>query len=305
MCRTIHVCAGLGLAALLAGTSPALAQSEESPDRPRGERPQGHRQHDGVPWDQRERTGEQPDRRRGPMFGDRDIDPAALRARLNNELERVRAHETRLAAAIAALDNGQSPDEVARGAMQQGARRGGEPGRPAQQAPEQAITPEERERTLVLLEEHAPEMGERMRNALDENPRMVDRLLWRIVERQREIAELEQWNPDLAQIRREESKNWFELRAVGMRLREAAENKDDDPESYEGALAEMRGLLGRQFELDTRAKQNEIDNLSAKVDELQTQLDARETDRESLIDQQIERMMSARSDRFRRGRGRD
>jgi len=228
-----------------------------------------------------------------------------MRARLNNELERVRAHEARLAAALVALDEGKRPDQIMRHVMNQELRRGGGPDRAGEPRPAREPTPEEREHALAMLDTHAPEMAERLRRAHDQNPRAAARMLERIIQRQREIAELEKWNSALATIKREEAKTAFELQMVGQRLREAAERKEDDPEPFEAAHREVRALLGRQFDLDTRAKQNEIDNLSVRVDELQTKLNARASERESLIDKHLERFLTTRPERMRRGQQRD
>lgn len=265
----------LCVAIVLAGASVALGQADPAGrDGSRAARA-------------REQVAAQPPR------GER-VEPGALRERLQRRLSDLEQWSDRVRRAIAALDAGATPGEVAAMAEPVGRR-------DAERAAETPSTAIERERVLAFLRRHGPEMADRIEEMLRREPAAGERILARIERQVREIQA--EPDPELREIKIGEARGQWRLAEATRALAQAI-RRGDGPERVETAREAVRVLLREQFDLRMRRQDRELSRLERRVGQLRKEREEMLGKRDESIDgrlQQIEQNASAEPESPRRG----
>lgn len=279
----------LSVLALAVMATASLAQPE-NPARP-----------DDRPRERRNADSNAPDREppRGRL--ELEVDPQALRVRLQRTIARSEEMLSRTKAALEKLDAGATASEVLNelriGASDRGQR---DPARSqrmgdAGQRPEgdanrdETKQDEEREQMHAFLQTEFPSLWKNLAPILEQDPRSADRLLGRMAPQIREILFLQEDQPDLAVLK-------IAQMHAGLDFVEAARNYRvviSNPKSTDSAKADAREKLAKyaaeRFDVELRAKQHEVDRLEARLTELRASVEQVEAAR----DQEITQMVSA------------
>lgn len=206
-------------------------------------------------------------------------DRAVMKRRLREEVERTKRTQERMERAIAELDEGAEPREVVR--MLRETR---------EERPwSREVSDDDRARALGFLREHAPQMAERLGAVIESGGAMGDRMVARIASELREVDHARARDPEIGAARERALVTGLALRMTHERYRESKRRGDE--EAAEKARAELRDLIGTQFDLEARMRGFEIERLRDRVERLQTELDEHAAKRDDVIDKHLERLV--------------
>jgi len=275
----------IAMVAVAAGVCVGMTQPpQDSPQpRPRPEQPAGDRQPE---------------------------DRESYKARLERSLADNKRRQERLEAALRKLAEGVSVEEVRRetesprppeGMREPRSVRG--PGRPGERGPEgpplERLT---REEVISILETHTPQIGERFRKAMTDNPATAGRIIDRMEPMVRELKA--ERDPEMRQLRIDNLNNGFELVGATRAYSEAFRADAASPATQE-AREKLRGLLGAHFDVRTRMHQQEIILLERRVTQLREDLSQQLADREKFIERRLEDVKRFRSRGEKSGEGKN
>ncbi len=259
----------------------------------------------------------QPERRRPPEATEggplREMTVERMRMRLAGSLENTReeiktlkSREENLASALARLDSGASVREVFAALREaeagkpprpegEGDRpgRGDRPGgddemsRPARPGP---LSPEERRRILAAVAKEFPELHGRLRQVEADSPGEVERLVMRLAPRIREFEDLRERDPAMARIRLREMKASLRFVFASREWRNAVATGEAGAERLEVIRTDVRESLAEMFDARSDAQQLDLDRLKERMARLEAELSDRRTNRDALLEEQIERM---------------
>lgn len=248
--------------------------------------------------------GPPPGRERGQMRERMfDGDPAVLRARLERRLEFVRRQQEELENALVELDaraEGQEAQPVEDVDVPDERRRRGDDGRRRADRPmDRTLDPQgdQRERRrrigfiLEFLGEHNPDMAERVRQAVRENPRMAEGIIARLAPRIDEIRELREHDPAMARLRTAELTNGWALMHASRQLSGAFNTEPRDRETIRTLRQKIEEHVTRQFEIRARIQHREIESLQERIDQAKTATEEMMANRDEIIAGHVERIV--------------
>jgi len=227
-----------------------------------------------------------------PARAERDAEEErqVLRARLERRLDQVRDVERQIESAIARLDEGASPEEIALsfrpGMLDEGPR-----DRPDDRPPptppgfEPLDTPE---RITAFLEEHLPDLAEWMGRFHERNERMAGQFMERLGRQLSPIAALEETDPILFDIRLEEYRTGYRILANQREYRETARAEGVDSEAARTLRRSLVDDLNARFDLRLAALRHELATVEGRVESLREELARTEAEREETIAKQID-----------------
>ena len=234
-----------------------------------------------------------------------NADPAMLRGRLEEALAESEALSERLRNAIDRLEAGDPPEEVmadalprAMGFLRQmqdpNAERQGRPGnrldipgpdgetqpdaadrRPRPMSPEQIAALADR------IEPRFPWLAENLRRGEGQGP--GGRMSTFLAARANELLELEARDPDLAALKFEETRIRIEGAGLVRQFRQAKASGDAD--QLEQANANIRDMIGRQFDNRVRQQELELERLARRITAIEESLEDRADRRSDFIDE--------------------
>lgn len=226
----------------------------------------------------------------------------ALRSRLAQRLESVRAMEARLESAIADLDAGRQvdaqepPPEFGRGpgGERRGAWRGmrddRRPGDNREPVSREPMTAERRAAVLAELDTLAPRMAEAVRKIVAERPIRADAMLSRIEGRLKELRRVRAEDPEAAEIKADEFRVGLSIAHHFGEYRRTLAEFGADAEATVNAKRELRIVVAQGLELKLQLQELEIERLERKVADLKRKLAEQRADPERLIDERLEQM---------------
>ena len=282
--------ATIGVASLMIGMT-------QPQDRPRNERA-----HDPERTPQRDDDRQQRPEKQRPdkKVLDIRINADALRARLNRSISRAQQMLEIHQAALTKLDAGASPTEVLaeikllgkaqfspRGQRPAGSRQNHDGADDGKNQPRHAMGPKDRMQMHKFLEKNFPELWNNLQPILKHNPENADRLLGRMSPQIREIMLLETDQPDLAKLKVQEMHAGL-MFVEATRHYRVIKNKRSASESE---IAEANEVLqqaaSKRFDVQLEAKQYEIAQLEARLNELKASINQIEDRREEEIDRML------------------
>lgn len=166
----------------------------------------------------------------------------------------------------------------------EGSREGGFPGE-GRRGPEFLDKPDSREAIEAFLQEHAPEVAKRMREARESTPELADRMWGRVAPRVRDAMNAGKRDPELVEPRmRELTAGMHVLDAlVGFRQAQRVEG-DAKAAAVEAARAKLRTAMGEVFDARLMGQEAEVQILSRRLDQMRSGIDKAKTDRERKLD---------------------
>ncbi|UCG16875.1 MAG: hypothetical protein JSV19_02335 [Phycisphaerales bacterium] len=156
---------------------------------------------------------------------------------------------------------------------------------------------EERQRVLDFLDGHFPEAAREYYLQLEQNPRLAERKVHRLMpEMLRLMRSYDQDPLELFNLRVEEFKNELGMRKI-MRL-----YRRDGPRREE-LRRELRGHLEHAFDVRQSIGRMEIERLERGIARLRERLERDAKDREQIIERDLERRLAPRGPGMMRPRG--
>lgn len=225
-----------------------------------------------------------------------DPERQAMRARLERRLEESRRVQERLESALQSLDEGASPSQIRRqfrerpGEARQG--RGGPrpgPGGP----PERRVRdnqPEDNEPLLRTIQEHAPELAERLRRGLREDPRLARRVLSWLGPRLRELAA--ERDPALIRLRVSELREGPEIAEATRSLARALLAPAAERSQVETGRERLRAALERQYDLRLEIRRREVELLAERLERLRAEVSRGPDERERTVTGRLDEVVS-------------
>ncbi len=250
-------------------------------------------QPEGAPPPSADRQGP-----RGRVGLELQLDPEALRIRLQRMIDRGQAMVDRGRGAIEKLDAGASPSEVLSELRPvetpRRLRAGDTPNTHATPMGDRPVpdadrpTPsDDREQIHAFLREEFPDLWKNVQPMIEQNPRSADRLVGRMAPKIREILVLRRTQPDLAKIKTLQMHAGFDFVEAARLYRVALSDPNASESQRERSLADVRTYAEQRFDTEMQAKQLEISRLESRLDELRASLSELEAQR----DQEVSRMV--------------
>ncbi len=231
-------------------------------------------------------------------------DRAAVQARLQRRLEETRKAEERIARALEQLEAGAPVEEVrgiAEGPWR--GRRGPDgrpdgpppdgppPGRPPPGGPPPDGRPPEgpadRPALMAFLREHAPEIADRLEGMRSRNPEEFERVMSRMGARVREV--MAERDPGLREARLDEFRHGPKVFEASRRLVDLIRAGAPE-EQIDAARAQVRALLGEQFDLRLERHRAEIGALEERLTRIRREADEYRSRRDEIIAQGMDRI---------------
>ncbi len=153
---------------------------------------------------------------------------------------------------------------------------------------EDRFTEDKVEEVLAFVKKHFPEEHERLEALRREDPaqaRQSLRRLWWIYQRVRHLP------PEIQAAAVAEHR----LNVAIFRVRRELLQTEDAAKKTE-LTQKLRDLLGEQFDNDQAVKEYKIKLLAEQLAKLKAEIEQRKTDRQKIIDERLERLMSAGPD---------
>lgn len=220
----------------------------------------------------------------------------SMRQRIERRLEETRKHLQSLEESLKTLNAGGDLAPLKMLMDRRGGWRGGSGrGDDNQSRDSGPITPEERETLLALMKEVMPVLAARLETLQNNDPEAAERMSGRLLMRLREAAELKDREPELYAFKIEELKAWADVMSAAQALRERA------PESDATALREkLREAVARQFDARQATQNQEIAELEKKLASLREETARKESNRSQAIDEFMAKLEATRPDGSRR-----
>jgi uncharacterized coiled-coil protein SlyX len=240
-----------------------------------------------------------------------DADPererAMMRARLAARLEETRHMQERLEAAIERLDAGESTRDVRAEVeipprmRRDGFRSGGGGGPPGERAGERGERgggagfrgpPDrpgpDREAMLRFLNEHAPELAERLRLERERNPQMADRILGGMEGRVRLM--MAEPDREMRDLRRRELRVSWDVLVASRALTESLQGGPDSPAAL-AAADTLRNALAAHFDVRLAMHEQEIETIEARLAQLRSDMQRQIGARDEMVDRRVDMIM--------------
>lgn len=161
------------------------------------------------------------------------------------------------------------------------------------------LGPEEVEQFLVFSREHFPQLHEQLVRARRDNPREFRQMLRRVEPPMRRLMRL--WRDDPAEARRVIEVQKLEMRIRGLRQRYQVARDESERTAIR---EEVRGLLGRRFDLKLARLREEVERLRQRLEEQNRRLNEQDQSRERIVQEEFSRMFESgkNTERSRPGR---
>lgn len=206
-----------------------------------------------------------------------ETDSGVMRARIEQQLERVEATETRLRAALEQLDAGASPADVFATMQEE------EPGGPVVDRMRERFEAE-----LARIEEIDPEAAVRIRQAGAVGPREAIRAM----REERQRLDLPPFEPGGGREAGPRDRERGEPITIRSQLREWRASMPEDPEARAEWRDRVRGEVSRAFDAELRRTERQIEDLEARIEQLSAGLERRRDNRERFIEGLLRRIES-------------
>jgi hypothetical protein len=179
---------------------------------------------------------------------------------------------------------GTPPEDAQRGGFGERDRGGDRPGF----SPREPMSDEDLARVRAIIDEHVPQVADRLRVAEQDDPEAAGRFLARIAPRFRDLLTLEREAPELVPVRVEELRTGMEIVNAARELRRLG---GADSDAYETKKTEIRGLLERQYDLRHRLEEHRLSKMEADLRSARAKLSEQAEDRDRVIDEHLERVL--------------
>jgi hypothetical protein len=230
---------------------------------------------------------------RGRLELEVQLDPDALRVRLQRMIERGETMAQRAQSALEQLDSGASASDVLNELREPERELGLSPERENRRGPRDREngppstrpTPQsDHQAILGFLKDEFPELWGNLDPIIRNDPRSAERLLGRMAPQVREILALKRSHPELASIKTTQMRAGLDFVEAARVYRTVINNQDAGIDEINRAKAEMRRHAEARFDAELRAKQLEILKLEERLDQLRFSVSALEERRQLEVD---------------------
>lgn len=147
----------------------------------------------------------------------------------------------------------------------------------------------ELDEALALLERVKPELADQLASLRAEDARRAGRLVQQRFPRVRYLLRLKEADPALYELRVDELALTYQGRSLAGEYLEA--RAADDNELAEAVRDELSVLLAEQFEVRQQIRRRKLEKLERRIAELREQIEARSTERDTLIGQRLDELL--------------
>ncbi|MCA9278685.1 MAG: hypothetical protein H6815_10895 [Phycisphaeraceae bacterium] len=152
----------------------------------------------------------------------------------------------------------------------------------------------------AFMKEHFAEWHDRFSAMQAESPEFAERMMRRMDDKLRDLYAKLQHDPEMGQLDIEEHKVGLSILGIASRVRRAT-GTDNSTVDLAPFKDELRSLIGKAFDVRTNRNRLNIKRQEERIAAMRNELDTLLSDREKIIDQQVEALMSETG--RRRGRG--
>ena len=231
---------------------------------------------------------------RPPIRQGMDRNPAE---HLRQRLAAVEAERDQLTNAIARLDAGEPWEEV-RGEMSEPRQGQGDADRRNRQGSREGPRDRGQSRladaqAIELFNEVDPESAQRLAEMRKRNPRFADRLFHTVGPRLEDLHRLRETNPALYEIEAEQFRIERQIMHTARSLHQAlaGDEGDADDASVDQTRTALRELISRQVDLQIETQRLQLGSAQVRLEDLRESIDQRVENRDSTIDERVERIM--------------
>ncbi|MCE7975371.1 MAG: hypothetical protein DYG92_13775 [Leptolyngbya sp. PLA1] len=238
----------------------------------------------------------------------------AATARLQRRLEEAQRQQARLAAAIKRLEAGEPVEDVMRdldagrpgqddrgarpwrdgmGPESRGPERQDRPGPPGAGRPPEGPAGPEAEEVRAFIQQRFPEIWRRFEDLRKGNPEVAERHFGRFLPKVREAMALRESDPEMFEMRVEEIRGGIDAMVCVREYREALSLPEGDTarsDRLARAEADLRRVLGEQFDLRLRLQEHELRMLSSRVESLRKEIEEKRGERDAAVTDMLERI---------------
>ncbi|MEX0774148.1 MAG: hypothetical protein WD042_00395 [Phycisphaeraceae bacterium] len=156
------------------------------------------------------------------------------------------------------------------------------------------LTKEQLATGFEIIEQLQPRLAARIRAAREKHPDHVERMIAEQWPRLYRLAELKKDDPEL-----------FKLTMVDVRLtRESFEatrrvqkaQRDGEAAEIQATQAKLHSIIDQQFQVRQQMREHELKKVEAQAARLRQDLEKRLSERDKLIDQRVQELLSAKSE---------
>lgn len=230
---------------------------------------------------------------RGRLELELQLDPEALRIRLERMVQRGQDMTQRAQAALDQLDAGAAASDVLSELRPQDGQPDPESGRPERASPKRPDNARENtpspkrgtpskvsnEEIHDFLKAEFPELWANLKPILEQDPRNADRLLGRMAPQIREILALRRSQPELASTKTEQMRAGLDF-VESARIYRTLLGGDASESEINEAVETMRAFAEQRFDAELRAKRLELAQLEEHLSQLRFSVEALEGRRE-------------------------
>lgn len=208
------------------------------------------------------------------------INPDALRARLNKSIERAQKILESHEAALAKLDAGASPTQVLAELKMLGDPRGSSrktrssKGSDGHGKDSERMSPAERQRIQAFIKENFPDLHRNFQQVAQVNPVAADRLLSQMRPDIVEILMLEKRDPSYASIKKREMQIGLMFVEASQLYRKSKATPNASESEIQSAFDHMESVAIQRFDIRLEAKAYEISKLEARLNELKSSVES-------------------------------
>lgn len=218
------------------------------------------------------------------------IDRDALERRLTRRLGELDQSRSRLAASLDRLRAGADPEVVIKelGPLASPRREGPERGE-GHRGPDADDSRNPR-RVIQSLRERSPKLADRLEDLMRTHPEFGRRIIARTGSRLKEVDQAQDQDAQLVALRTQELENGVDIMDQARRVGDLASRKDADARELSAQREALRGLVIRQFDIRTKIRARQIENLAKGLESAKHELDERIAQREKIIERSMKQI---------------
>ena len=164
---------------------------------------------------------------------------------------------------------------------------------PAASMPRQ-LSPEQIQTALEILNQQNPPLAQRIREAMEKHPDDVNRLIFQQWPRLGRLVEMKKRDPALFNLTMDE----FRLHRQIWQTRVHLRRSNNSPEQTTVLQNQLKEYVEKLFDIRQAMRQQEVQKLEKRLDEVRQQIQTNQVDRQNLINKHVEELLKKKSDKL-------
>ena len=144
------------------------------------------------------------------------------------------------------------------------------------------MTEQDVQELLEVLEDHRPELADRVREIGEKDPQRVREMLGRQGYRLRRLVMMKRYHPEVYELKTEDSQLWRRSDDLARRFRAV-----QDQDAQDALRGELQEVVVRHFEVRQKLREARLAKMRERLDQLQARVQARAEARQELIGERM------------------